>query len=203
MAIRSVCGPPMEQAKWDIHTQAGSSHLWLILGASFTINVVLTDRGSTWAFFSLPTRAWEFALGGLLASMAVRKVPSWCGLALGITGLAAIAYADLAFNDATSYPGTNALWPVAGAGLVILAGQMTDSSNPTVVMKMLGTRPMRWIGRLVVFVVSLALALHSPRGVGRREQQRLSSNRRSAGLAWVWRMSHSGRLRIHSDSIGR
>ena len=120
----------------------------LILGASFTINVVLTDRGSTWAFFSLPTRAWEFALGGLLASIGVRKVPSWCGLALGITGLAAIAYADLAFNDTTSYPGTNALWPVAGAGLVILAGQMTDSSNPTVIMKVLGTRSMRWIGRL-------------------------------------------------------
>jgi peptidoglycan/LPS O-acetylase OafA/YrhL len=120
----------------------------IILGASFTINVVLTDRGSTWAFFSLPTRAWEFALGGLLASMAVRKIPSWCGLALGITGLAAIAYADLAFNDATPYPGTSALWPVAGAGLVILAGQITDSSNPTVIMKMLGARPMRWIGRL-------------------------------------------------------
>ncbi len=120
----------------------------LILGASFTINVVLTDRGSTWAFFSLPTRAWEFALGGLLASLVVRKVPSWCGLAFGIAGLAAIAYADLAFNDTTSYPGTNALWPVAGAGLVILAGQMTDSSNPTVVMTMLGIRPMRWIGRL-------------------------------------------------------
>ena len=120
----------------------------VILGASFTINVVLTDHGSSWAFFSLPTRAWEFALGGLLASMAVRKVPAWCGLALGIIGLAAIAYADLVFNDSTSYPGTNALWPVAGAGLVILAGQITDSSNPTVVMKMLGTRPMRWIGRL-------------------------------------------------------
>ncbi len=120
----------------------------IILAASFTSNVVLTDRGSSWAFFSLPTRAWEFALGGLLASLAVRKVPSWCGLALGGAGLAAIAYADLAFNDATPYPGTNALWPVAGAGLVILAGQLTDSSSPTVLMTMLGTRPMRWIGRL-------------------------------------------------------
>jgi peptidoglycan/LPS O-acetylase OafA/YrhL len=120
----------------------------VILGASFTVNVVLTDHGSTWAFFSLPTRAWEFAVGGLLALVTVRKGPSWCGTAFGIAGLAAIAYADLAFNDATPYPGTNALWPVAGAGLVILAGQITDPSSSTISMKILGTRPMRWIGRL-------------------------------------------------------
>jgi peptidoglycan/LPS O-acetylase OafA/YrhL len=120
----------------------------IILGASLTANIVLTNRGSSWAFFSLPTRAWEFAVGGLLAAIAVRKAPSWCGLLFGITGLAAIVYADLAFNDSTSYPGANALWPVAGIALVILAGQITDPSNPNVVMQVLGTRPMRWIGRL-------------------------------------------------------
>jgi peptidoglycan/LPS O-acetylase OafA/YrhL len=120
----------------------------VILAASFALNIALTNRGSSWAFFSLPTRAWEFAVGGLLAALGVRKVASWCGLLFGITGLAAIAYADLAFNDSTSYPGANALWPVAGIGLVILAGQITDSANPNFVMRMLGTRPMRWIGRL-------------------------------------------------------
>ena len=51
-------------------------------------------------------------------------------------------------TTATPYPGTNAVWPVAGAGLLILAGQMVDSSNPTVVMRMLAIRPMRWVGRL-------------------------------------------------------
>ena len=120
----------------------------IILAASFTVNVVLTNQGSSWAFFSLPTRAWEFALGGLIASLAVRKVPSWCCLVFGVAGLAAIAYADLAFNGSTPYPGTNALWPVVGAGLLIFAGQMADSSRPTVVMRMLGIRPMRWVGRL-------------------------------------------------------
>ncbi len=120
----------------------------IVLATSFTANVVLTREGSSWAFFSLPTRAWEFALGGLIASLAVRKVPSWCSLALGIAGLAAIAYADLVFNNSTPYPGTNALLPVAGAGLLILAGQMADSSDPTLVMRMLGIRQMRWVGRL-------------------------------------------------------
>jgi peptidoglycan/LPS O-acetylase OafA/YrhL len=139
----------------------------IILGTSFTINVVLTAHGSSWAFFSLPTRAWEFALGGLLASIAVRKVPLWCGTAVGIAGLSAIVYADLVFNDATPYPGTNALWPVVGAGLIILAGQTTDSSNPTAIMQLLGTRPMRWVGRLSYswylwhwpFIVLVVLAL--------------------------------------------
>jgi len=120
----------------------------IILAASFAANVVLTNSGSSWAFFSLPTRAWEFALGGLIASIAVRKAPSWLSLLLGLTGLVAIVYADLAFSDLTSYPGTNAVWPVAGAGLLILGGQMADSSNPTVVMRMLAVRPMRWVGRV-------------------------------------------------------
>ena len=120
----------------------------VILAISFAVNVVLTDRGSSWAFFSLPTRAWEFALGGLIAAMAVRKLPARWSLLLGVTGLAAIAYADLAFNDATPYPGPNAVWPVAGVGLLILAGQMVDPSRATVIMRTLGTRPMRWVGRL-------------------------------------------------------
>ena len=120
----------------------------IILATSFAVNVALTNSGSSWAFFSLPTRAWEFALGGLIASIAVRNAPSWSGLLLGLTGLAAIVYADLTFNDLTSYPGTNAVWPVAGAGLLILAGQMVDSSNPTVVMRALALRPMKWVGRL-------------------------------------------------------
>ncbi len=120
----------------------------IIVATSFAVNVALTHSGSSWAFFSLPTRAWEFALGGLIASIAVRNAPSWSGLLLGLTGLATIVYADLTFNDLTSYPGTNAVWPVAGAGLLILAGQMVDSSNPTVVMRALALRPMKWIGRL-------------------------------------------------------
>jgi len=120
----------------------------VILVVSFAANVTLTGSGSSWAFFSLPTRAWEFALGGLIATIAVRKLPARWSLLLGMAGLAAIAYADLAFNDATPYPGSNAVWPVAGAGLLILSGQMVDPSRATLIMRTLATRPMRWVGRL-------------------------------------------------------
>ena len=144
----------------------------IILATSFAVNVALTHSGSSWAFFSLPTRAWEFALGGLIASIAVRKLPARGSLLLGLTGLAAIVYADLTFNDLTPYPGTNAVWPVAGAGLLILAGQMVDPSNPTVVMRALATTTNE-VGRPpLIFVVSLALAAHYPCGAGNRERQR-------------------------------
>lgn len=35
--------------------------------ASFAISMILTDTAQSWAFFSMPTRVWEFALGGALA----------------------------------------------------------------------------------------------------------------------------------------
>ena len=155
----------------------------IILTTSFAVNVVLTNSGSSWAFFSLPTRAWEFALGGLIAATAVRKAPSWWSLLLGIAGLAAIVYADLAFNDLTSYPGTNAVWPVAGAGLLILAGQMVDSVPPH--CRDADARDTTdEVGRSsLIFMVSLALAPHHPRGAGNRERQRRSSNKRRSLLA--------------------
>ena len=132
----------------DVDTQTGSfpslRSSWERRSRSTSFSRIAEVPGHSSAF----RPGMGVCAGGLLASVAVRKVPSWCSLLLGVTGLAAIVYADLAFNDSTPYPGTNALWPVAGAGLLILAGQIIDSSNPTVVMRMLGTRPMRWIGRL-------------------------------------------------------
>ncbi|HLO35873.1 MAG TPA: acyltransferase, partial [Candidatus Deferrimicrobium sp.] len=38
-----------------------------VLAGSFLLSSVLTDTSSAWAYFSLPTRAWQLAAGGLLA----------------------------------------------------------------------------------------------------------------------------------------
>jgi len=120
----------------------------IILAISFALNISWTASGSAWAFFSLPSRAWEFAIGGLIASISIRKGPMRWSVATGLIGLACLGYADLFFTDTTSYPGVHAVWPVAGTGLLIVSGQMVGSANPTMVMRVMSARPMRWIGRL-------------------------------------------------------
>jgi peptidoglycan/LPS O-acetylase OafA/YrhL len=51
----------------------------LVLGVvavgSLIANLVVTDTAVNWAFYSLPTRAWQLALGGLLAVATLQPAP--------------------------------------------------------------------------------------------------------------------------------
>ncbi len=60
-----------------------------VLGLSMVTGVVLTNVQQPWAFFSLPSRAWELALGGLLALPWATRLasPRWRA-PLGWTGTA-------------------------------------------------------------------------------------------------------------------
>ena len=63
-----------------IHRRVAIAVLAVIVVGSFALNLRLTGEGSTWAFFSLPTRAWEFAAGGILGidrNSKDRSLPSW------------------------------------------------------------------------------------------------------------------------------
>ncbi len=90
---------------------------------SFALNVVWTNEASPWAFFSLPTRAWEFAAGGFLGTVAIRRTmnPVTLGV-IGFIGFGLLVARTEFFDSATRYPGTNALIPVAATVLPILAG---------------------------------------------------------------------------------
>src|SRR3954454_3812097 len=92
--------------------------------ASFLACVRLTRTSRSVAFFSLPTRAWEFVIGGLVALLAPRvlRISEGTSFALGWLGLGLIAYSVLSFDAATRFPGTAAFVPVAGAACLIVAG---------------------------------------------------------------------------------
>jgi peptidoglycan/LPS O-acetylase OafA/YrhL len=97
--------------------------LGVVLVASLLFEVWLTGEAEPWAFFSLPARAWELALGGLLslpvmATLVPRRVAPW----LGWAGVAMIVASGFLLNDATAFPGTAALLPTVGSALVIAAG---------------------------------------------------------------------------------
>ena len=118
-----------------------------IAASSFAVSLVAMHYAPFVAFFSLPTRAWQLAAGGLIALTA----PSWGRLSpraatiTGWTGLALIALACTRLNETTVYPGTAALLPTLGAALTIAAGCAAPAHGCS---RLLDTTALRAIGRL-------------------------------------------------------
>ena len=121
--------------------------LGLLAVASFAISLSWTDSLPPWAFFSLPTRAWELAVGGLVAltAGAWRHLPGPSAALVGWGGLALIVVTCTQIGESTPYPGTTALLPVMGAAFVIGAGCATPDLG---VGHFLSKPVMRSIGRL-------------------------------------------------------
>ncbi|MGV0743647.1 acyltransferase family protein [Mycolicibacterium sp. XJ870] len=177
-------------------TRTGRSHrsaapyagvLLGVAGLSLALSLIWTQSLPAWAFFSLPTRAWELAVGGLIALTAAnwRNLPPVCAAIVGWGGVALILVTCTQIGAATPYPGTAALIPVLGTALVIGAGCATPElgvgrllSNP--VMRAIGRLSYSWYlwhwpvlllapalfgtelnlaGRLAMVVVSLGLAI--------------------------------------------
>ncbi|HEY7131161.1 MAG TPA: acyltransferase family protein [Candidatus Limnocylindrales bacterium] len=114
---------------------------------SFALSLVLTTASQPWAFFSLPTRAWELALGGLLA-LSVERLARMPVRAAGVTvaaGLALIGLAGLVLQTSTPFPGLAALLPTVGAALVIAGGAAGIATLPA---RLLTLQPMRYLGRI-------------------------------------------------------
>ncbi|WP_422743084.1 acyltransferase family protein [Mycobacterium sp. WMMD1722] len=103
--------------------------LLAVAAASFAVSLAWTHTWPSWAFFSLPSRAWELALGGLIALSAGwwRRLPPVPAALVGWAGLAMIVAACVRFSSATPFPGTAALLPVVGTAMVIAAGCSTPN----------------------------------------------------------------------------
>nr|WP_231639580.1 acyltransferase family protein [Mycobacterium sp. Marseille-P9652] len=121
--------------------------LALVAALSFAVSLATTRPAPPVAFFSLPTRAWELAVGGLVALTAGqwRRLPALPAAITGWGGLALIVLACSQLNRSTPYPGAAALLPVLGAALVISAGCAAPARG---VDHLLSVRPMRAIGRV-------------------------------------------------------
>ena len=121
-----------------------------VLGVvSFLVSLRLTDRVEPWAFFGMPTRAWEFAIGGLVSIGATTLVRLPAGVRRGLGWLGALALLGsvaLLSND-LPYPGTAALWPVLGTAAVIASGAHAGDRGSGV-PRALSWWPMRALGRL-------------------------------------------------------
>jgi peptidoglycan/LPS O-acetylase OafA/YrhL len=122
------------------------SALLVLLGVfvtSLIASIVVTDQDQPLAFFLLPTRAWQLALGGLLAVSAssLVRLPAGIRRVSGWAGLAAVVVAAFVVDPASAYPGAIALLPCLGAAAIILA-----SLAPGEAPSPLRWRPIRFLG---------------------------------------------------------
>lgn len=106
--------------------------LAIIAISSFLFGVWLTGRAEPWAFFSLPSRAWELAIGGLVAfaSQRLKTMPSLTASILGWLGLLAVLLSAILLSGTVPYPGFAALAPVLGTAAVIAAGCSSPTRGP-------------------------------------------------------------------------
>ena len=114
---------------------------------SFGMCVWLTYGRPAWAFFSLPPRAWEFALGGLgcllgrsylVAHQKRMEVVGWAGLA-------GIIASGCLFSAQIKFPGYAAMLPIAGTLAALIPGAL---GIPSALRTLLGSSVLQYFGRL-------------------------------------------------------
>jgi peptidoglycan/LPS O-acetylase OafA/YrhL len=157
-----------------LHVRRRAS-LVILLGvttaASFAVAVLNTAAEPAFGFFGTQSRAWEFALGGLVAvAPAVRWSPV-AGRVAGWAGVALVVSACLLLGGDTPFPGWYALLPAAGCSLVLAAGSSAVRGS---VADVSSFGPVGWLGdhSYGVYlwhwppVVVLPWLLHAPLGGG-------------------------------------
>jgi len=120
--------------------------LAVVFGCSLAYSVHLTAADQPLAYFDSLTRAWEFALGGLLALVIdavtaphrVRVVAGW----LGVAGLASCG---VVLEVGREFPGWAALWPTLSGAAVLLAGVTGSRVGAD---RLLASPAMRYLGGL-------------------------------------------------------
>lgn len=119
--------------------------LVVVLAAALSLiaaQIALSADASA-AFFLLPFRIWELAIGAALLWLPQRRsTPNFVAELGMVAGLAMIAAAATSFNKTSPFPGLYAVLPCAGAALAIQSGGARYSSR-------LLTNPVSvWIGKI-------------------------------------------------------
>ena len=121
--------------------------LVIAIVASFALSVAQTATHPAAAYFSPFTRAWELAIGGLVAvgTPKLKQLPPYVARVITWGGLGAIVLAAITFDaQKINYPGSLVAVPVLGAALIIAGGVAAPSRGAE---SLLGLGPVQWLGR--------------------------------------------------------
>ena len=132
--------------RFPFRIRLGAALVAIIVG-SYAWSIVQTAHDPVAAYFSPFTRAWELALGALvaLATPLLKKVPVAAATVVTWAGLAAIVASAFVFNHNTAYPGSLVAVPVVGAAAVIGGGTVVPAFGAE---RLLAVAPFAFIGRL-------------------------------------------------------
>lgn len=124
--------------------QAARIVIGAIIVTSLAASLAFSDR-TDWAFYLLPTRAWELAAGALLAfgTPAIRRLPKLVRTGIGWAALIAIVAIAMTFDESLPFPGIAAAAPVAATMALIAVGDARRNVGPS---RLLATTPMMWVG---------------------------------------------------------
>ena len=123
----------ISQKLWGRTRQGLVWGLISVAACSFILSLYWTFEWPNAAFYLMPARAWQFAMGGLLCFLfrspvlfsvlaqegRQRNLVAWFVL---VAGLLMITISAIVLDDNVQYPGAWALLPSLGATLTILAG---------------------------------------------------------------------------------
>ncbi|MCU1327985.1 MAG: acyltransferase 3 [Bryobacterales bacterium] len=117
-----------------------------LCGTSLIACIALTHTKPTWAFFLLPTRAWELLTGSMLADLPNNKSQPRGRLraSLSLAGLALILVSLFVINDGSGFPGYLAVLPVLGTACFL--GRNGLPAGPA--ESLLSWTPLVLIGRM-------------------------------------------------------
>ncbi len=118
----------------------------VVAAVSLYISQFLLTSNASMSYFSVQSRAWEFAVGALvcLASGPLARLGPALRRLLLFAGLGMIVFTAVGYGAATPFPGVHALVPALGAALVIAAG----CGAPTPAAALLGNGLLQWLGQL-------------------------------------------------------
>jgi peptidoglycan/LPS O-acetylase OafA/YrhL len=140
-------GPWLVRRSWPKAVRRVGVGLLAVGGLSLLLSARLTATDASLAYFGLHTRAWELALGAgiALARPLLPRLPRHLAVAAGWLGLLMVVGSAVVLDRSTPFPGTAALWPVVGTGLLVATGVATAGSGPA---RLLDRPVARFIGRI-------------------------------------------------------
>jgi peptidoglycan/LPS O-acetylase OafA/YrhL/cellulose synthase/poly-beta-1,6-N-acetylglucosamine synthase-like glycosyltransferase len=129
------------------HDKVLTGTITAVIAVSLYCCVKLTETDQPMAYFSIHTRAWELAVGALIAMLAryLVHMPDWLASAMSWVGLTGIVATGVIYTDDTPFPGSAAIGPVVATGMVIAAGCRQSRSSAEL---LLNCRPMQGIRKI-------------------------------------------------------
>lgn len=117
-----------------------------IFVASLTFSIIETEQNQGYAYFDTRTRLWEFAIGTLLAMLALKwKAPEKARVIMGWVGIIGLVICGAVLPVQRSFPGFLALWPVLSGALVIMAGRTNSKWG---IDRLLVSAPLQNLGNI-------------------------------------------------------